>query len=92
MTEKRWFIDGHFVEDKVTGKFHQTRDQFIVDAFNILYNEIQELKNSKDDDVVKLPNYLTEENKQLKQVLSDLAEDHEVTVEDLILWSEELRK
>ena len=44
------------------------------------------------DEAYTLFNSLEEENQELKQVLSDLAEDHEVTVEDLILWSEELRK
>ncbi len=49
MNNKRWIIDGHLIEDKVTGKFYQSRDQFIVDAFNIIYTEIQELKNIKYD-------------------------------------------
>ncbi len=40
----RWIIDGHMIEDRVTGKFYQSRDQFIVAAFNELYKEIQELK------------------------------------------------
>ena len=35
-------------------------------------------------------NKLYDENEQLKKVLSDVAKDHEVTVEDLILWSEGL--
>lgn len=40
----RWIIDGHLIEDKITGKFYQSKDKFIVDAFNVLYDEIQKLK------------------------------------------------
>lgn len=47
MNNKRWIIDGHMVEDRVTGKFYQSRDQFIVDAFNIIYNEIKEGKDNE---------------------------------------------
>ena len=40
----RWIIDGHFIEDKITGRFYQSKDEFIVNAFNVLYDEIQKLK------------------------------------------------
>lgn len=45
---KRWIIDGHVLEDRVTGKFYQSRDQFVVNALNIIYTEIQELKTTEE--------------------------------------------
>lgn len=63
----RWILDGHMVEDKVTGKFYKTRDQFIVDAFNIIYTEIQSNEELK------------KENKKLKEKLDDILELTELT-------------
>ena len=83
MTDKRFEIENGFYEAKDRPLIF---DNYSDDDYYFCgdYDDFKSL--------CELLNQLNDENNQLKQVLSDLAKDHEVTVEDLILWSEELRK
>lgn len=44
---ERWLIEGHELIDVVDGKRFQSKDQAFVHVFNVIYNELQEIKKEK---------------------------------------------
>lgn len=41
---KRWIVEEHLLEDRVTHKFYHSKDKAYVDMFNVIYDELQEVK------------------------------------------------
>ena len=43
-TLNRWVLDGHCLEDRKTQQYYYNKDKAIVHMFNVVYNELLELR------------------------------------------------